>query len=187
MINEKFSVDGYVFETEEEYNEALNEKKGVDYMRSRTNMNNIASVQEVYDKVLEKNIFKTQIGYNFMRELQNVLVKSSLVNNEEIKNIRIDKKGDKNATEMNKQLKEKLKNVESVYKNRFFNSVFLNIGLIILIIIIIIITMNSKNANVLNYKNRLDAEYTSKENDLAAWEEELNEREKLLEDIDDSE
>lgn len=181
MINEKFSVDGYVFETEEEYNEALNEKKGVDYMRSRTNLNNIVSVQEVYDKVLEKNIFKTPIGYNFMRELQNILVKSSLVDNSEIKNIKVDKKGDKNAMESNKQLKNQLKNIESIYKNRFFNSVILNIALVILIIVLMIITMNSKNANVLNYKNRIDAEYNSKVNDLAAWEEELDEREELLE------
>ncbi len=184
MINEKYAVDGYVFETEQEYNDALNEKKGVDYMRSRTNMNNIASVQEIYEKVLEKNIFKTPIGYNFMRELQNILLKSSLVDNDEIKNIKVDKSGDKKILESNKQLKNKLKNVEAEYKNRFFNSVVLNVALIILIVLIIVITNNSKNVNVLNYKNRLDAEYTSKENDLAAWEEELEEREKLLESDD---
>ena len=180
MINEKYAVDGYVFETEQEYNDALNEKRGVDYMRSRTNMNNIASVQEIYEKVLEKSIFKTPIGYNFMRELQDILVKSSLVDSDEIKNIKVDKSADKKVLESNKQLKDKLKNVEVEYKNRFFNSVVLNVALIILIILIIAITNNSKNANVLNYKNRLDAEYTSKENDLAAWEEELEEREKLL-------
>ena len=180
MINEKYAVDGYVFETEQEYKDALNEKRGVDYMRSRTNMNNIASVQEIYEKVLEKNIFKTPIGYNFMRELQDILVKSSLVDSDEIKNIKVDKSADKKVLESNKQLKDKLKNVEVEYKNRFFNSVVLNVALIILIILIIAITNNSKNANVLNYKNRLDAEYTSKENDLAAWEEELEEREKLL-------
>ncbi len=184
MINEKYSVDGYVFETEQEYNDALNEKKGVDYMRSRTNMNNIASVQDIYEKVLEKNIFKTPIGYNFMRELQDILVKSSLVDNDEIKNIRVDKSGNKKVIESNKQLKERLKNVESEYKNRFFNSVVLNVALIILIILIVVITNNSKNANVLNYKNRLDAEYMSKENDLAAWEEELEKREKLLDGED---
>ncbi len=186
MIKEKYSIDGYVFETEQEYNDAVNEKKGVDYMRSRTNMNNIESVQEVYEKVLEKNIFKTPIGYNFMRELQEILVKSSLVDSDEIKNIRVEKKGDKKVLESNKQLKEKLKNVENTYKNRFFNSVVLNVALVILIILIIAITNNSKNVNVLNYKNRLDAEYTSKENDLAVWEEELEEKEKLLDSKEDA-
>jgi len=63
----------------------------------------------------------------------------------------------------------------------------LNIALVILIILIIAITNNSKNVNVLNYKNRLDAEYTSRENDLAIWEEELEEREKQLEKQDDAE
>ena len=187
MVKEKYAVDGFVFENEQEYNDALNEKKGVDYMRSKTNLNNIKNVQEVYDKVLEKNIFKTPIGYNFMKELQDILDKSSLVNSEEIHNIKVEKKGDKKVLESNKQLKEKLKNVESLYKNRFFNSVVLNIGLIVLIIILIMITMNSKNVNVLNYKNRLDAEYTSKENDLAAWEEELEIREKLLEELETAE
>lgn len=182
MVNEKYSVDGYVFSTEEEYNDAVKEKKGVDYMRSRTNMNNVQNVREVYDKVLEKDIFKTPIGYNFMRELQQILVNSKLVEDEEIKNIKIDNVKDKKLAETNKQLKAKLNDVEAVYKSRFFNSVVLNIGLIIFIIIVMVITTNSKNANVLNYKNRLDAEYTSKENDLAAWEEELEYREKLLEE-----
>ncbi len=182
MVNEKYAVDGYVFETEEEYNDAVKEKKGVDYMRSRTNMNNIQNVREVYEKVLEKNIFKTPIGYNFMRELQEILMKSKLISDEEIKNIKVENNGGKKLVEANKQLKKQLSDVESVYKNRFFNSVILNVGLVILIILIIIITTNSNNTNILNYKNRLDAEYTSKEDDLAAWEEELKIREELLEE-----
>lgn len=180
-IDEKYVVDGYVFSTEAEYKDALNEKKGVDYMKSRTNMNNVQNVKEVYEKVLEKNIFKTQIGYNFMRELQEVLMKSSLVSAEEIKNIPVEGREDKRTLETNKQLRERIKNIEADYKNKFFNSIFLNVALIIMIIVIIVITMNSKNTNILNYKNRLDAEYTSKEDDLAEWEEELEEREKMLE------
>lgn len=183
MVNEKYAVDGYVFETEEEYNDAVKEKRGVDYMRSHTNMNNIQNVFEVYEKVLEKNIFKTPIGYNFMRELQEVLVKSKLIEDEDIKNIKVENNGAKKILESNKQLKKKLSDVESVYKNRFFNSVVLNVGLVILIIIIIVITTNSNNTNILNYKNRLDAEYTSKEDELAEWEEELRIREELLEEL----
>ncbi len=182
MVDEKYSVDGYVFSTEEEYNEAVKEKRGVDYMKSKTNMNNVQSVQEVYEKVLEKDIFKTQVGYGFMREMQQILVKSKLVEDEQIKNIRVNNGKDKKLVEANKQLKTKLSNVEAAYKSKFFNSVILNVGLIILIIVIIMITTNSKNANVLNYKERLEAEYISKENDLAIWEQELENREKLLEE-----
>ena len=180
-IDEKYVVDGYIFSTEAEYMDALNEKKGVDYMKSRTNMNNIQNVKEVYEKILEKNIFKTQIGYNFMRELQEVLIKSSLVSNGEIKNIPVESKEEKRLLETNKQLRERINNIESEYKNKFFNSIFLNFALVIVIIVIIVITMNSKNTNILNYKNRLDAEYTSKEDDLAQWEAELKEKEKMLE------
>lgn len=182
MVKDKYVVDGYSFATEEEYNEALKEKKGVDYMRSRTNLNNISDVREIYEKVLEKDIFKTPIGFGFMKELQNILIKSSLVDSAEIKNIKAPKKNDEKMAESNKHLKEQLKNVETIYKNRFFNSVILNIALVVLIIILIAITTNSKNTNILNYKNRIDAEYTSKENDLAAWEDELEAREKLLDE-----
>ena len=185
MVEEKYVVDGYVFFGEEEYNEALNEKKGVEYMRSKINFHNVKNVLEVYEKILEKNIFKTPIGYSFLKELQNILIESELVENSQIKNIRVEETGNKKVLETNKQLKNKLKNIDSVYKNRFVNSLVLNVGLIILIAVLIMITLNSKNINILNYKNRLDAEYTEKENELASWAEELENKEKLLEETEE--
>ena len=72
--------------------------------------------------------------------------------------------------------------IESTYRNRFINVAILNVLLIIVIAVIVAITSNSENINILNYKNRLDAEYNDKENGLVQWKNELDEREKALEE-----
>ena len=69
----------------------------------------------------------------------------------------------------------------SPYRNRFINMVILNVICIILLVLFIIISTNSKNVNIINYRNRIDAEYMEKEDNLARWAEELEARESALE------
>ena len=68
----------------------------------------------------------------------------------------------------------------SPYRNRFINMVILNVICIILLVLFIIISTNSKNVNIINYRNRIDAEYMEKEDNLARWAEELEARESAL-------
>ena len=70
--------------------------------------------------------------------------------------------------------------IESVYRTRFISAVILNAILIIVVILILLIANNSKNTNILNYKNRIDAEYHDKENALVKWKNELDIREEYL-------
>ena len=69
----------------------------------------------------------------------------------------------------------------SPYRNRFINMVILNVILLIILVLFIFIANNSHNLNIINYKNRIDAEYTEKEDNLAKWEEEISLREQELE------
>ncbi|MDE7309625.1 MAG: hypothetical protein K2N61_13380, partial [Lachnospiraceae bacterium] len=59
-----------------------------------------------------------------------------------------------------------------------------NIIFLILLILFIVISNNSKNLNIINYRTRINAEYTEKEDNLARWDEELKEREKQLENLE---
>ncbi len=182
MIDEKYLVDGFRFESKEEAEEAKNEYDGVMYMRSRTNMSNPANVYSVYKSIVEKNLFKTPVGMKYLWELRQVLEKSGSYTEElaelpvlvpkrtaTTKDIEKEKKA--NRKEVIKGMKDL--GIESVYRNRFINSVILNVLLIIVIILVLLITENSSNTNILNYKNRLDAQYTEKENDLVKWQSEL--------------
>lgn len=190
MADDKYVVDGFRFQTKEEAVEAKNEYEGVNYMKSRTNMNNPANVYSVYKSLVEKKVFKTPIGMGFLYELREILYKSGNYSKEEIDSIVISapvrtmtrkmKKKEEKASrkEVIKGMKEL--DIESVYRNRFINSLLFNIVLIIVIALIIMITANSENTNILNYKNRLDAEYGEREDDLIQWQNELNDREKAI-------
>lgn len=192
MAEDKYVVDGFRFKTKEDVAEAKNEYEGVSYMKSRTNMSNPANVYSVYKSLVEKNVFKTPVGMNFLYELKDNLYKSGKYTKEEIDSIIIDvppktlsvkqKKKEEKASrkEVIKNMKEL--DIESTYRNRFINVAILNVLLIIVIVVIVAITSNSENTNILNYKNRLDAEYNDKENGLVQWKKELDEREKDLEE-----
>lgn len=190
MADDKYVVDGFRFKTKEEAAEAANEYEGVSYMKGRTNMKNPANVFSVYKSLVEKRVFKTPVGMKFLYELQDNLLKSGIYTKEELDKIIIDvpvrtltakmKKKEEKASrkEVIRGMKEH--DIESVYRNKFINVAILNIVLIVAIVLIIAITGNSENTNILNYKNRLDAEYSEKENSLVKWKNELDAREKAL-------
>jgi hypothetical protein len=182
MADERYIIDGFKFETKEEALDAKNEYEGVMYMRSRTNMSNPANVYSVYKSIVEKNLFKTPVGMKYLCELRQALEKSGQYK-EELESLPVyvprktatqrDLKKEKKADR--RQVIKEMKDlgIESVYRNRFINAVLLNIILIIALILILMITGNSSNTNILNYKNRLDAQYAEKENDLVKWKKEL--------------
>lgn len=61
-INEiqSYIVNGYVFETKTEYNEAVQEKKAIKYLSSELNLSNIEKTYKLYCELIEKKIFKTR-------------------------------------------------------------------------------------------------------------------------------
>lgn len=65
----------------------------------------------------------------------------------------------------------------------------LNAILLVMFVIFAVIASNSKNLNIINYQNRIDAQYRDLENSLNDWsrelkikEQQLNERESELQD-----
>lgn len=195
MTDEKFIVDGFSFSTKAEAMEAKNEYDGVQYMKSRTNMNNPANVYAVYKSIIHKKLFKTPVGIKYLCELKDVLYKSGMYEEKELDELAIPvpekKDGKSGGFRREKKAKAELtrsdviKNmkkhdIESVYRTRFISAVILNAILIIVVILILLIANNSKNTNILNYKNRIDAEYHDKENALVKWKNELDIREENL-------
>lgn len=177
----KYVVDGYCFQSETDANNARNEIDGIEYLKKRTNFKNPESVLAIYNKIIEKQLFKTPIGYGFLRELQQILYNSPEIEEGTVRDIPVqasDGKRDKKSKDRNASLMPEAQ--EKKYKNRITNMIILNVVLVIAIIVIIIMTNNSSNTNILNYRERLDREYQEKENDLAVWAGQLREKEEQL-------
>ena len=107
-MSEKYVVDGYSFKTHEEAAIAVNEIEGIEYLRKRTNFKNPQSVLSVYDKIIDKELFKTPIGYGFLRELQQILYNAADIEPDSIRNIPVaaadEKKSRKSKDKKNKKL-----------------------------------------------------------------------------------
>lgn len=183
-MSEKYVVDGYCFKTQDEAAIALNEIEGIEYLRKRTNFKNPQSVLSVYDKIIDKELFKTPIGYGFLRELQQILYNASEIEPDSIRNIPVaaadEKNSKKSKDKKNKKLYLMPEEQEKKYKNKITNLIILNVFIIIALIVVIIITNNSDNTNILNYRDRLEREYNEKEDELAAWDSQLREKEHQL-------
>lgn len=192
MAEGKYVIDGFAFKSKEDYMQAKNEYEGVAYMKSRTNMNNPANVFSVYKSLVEKGIFTTPVGISYLYELRSFLIKNneyaSLVEEMSIpvaaNNVAKEKfpfMKKKQALTKSDVIKNMKKyDIESVYRNRFISSIIVIIFLIVVMVFMMIITRNSENTNILNYKNRLDAEYEDREDSLIKWQNQLELREEAV-------
>lgn len=179
MSKKSYIVDGFCFETENKAKEALNEKKGIDYIKQKIDYNNPSSALATYNMINEKGLFKTPLGISFMYEVRANIIKSG-VKEEDVPPIILKDYVQKSETG---------DTPKSPFKARFVNMLILNVILLVMFVVFVIIASNSKNLNIINYQNRIDAQYRDLENSLNDWnrelkikEQELNEKESMLQD-----
>ena len=191
MVKEKI-VGGYAFYDEEEYKRALSEQQGIMHLQKNTNFDDIQSVLAIYRQLIEKNLFSTPVGYDFLAQMYHILYEHKELKNATIPPVPLylgDAKPVQNgvaAVDSQKtmlrmsrmegetdfqlrQLKKKCKGLQKLVVRMGVALVSLIIGGVLLVLIF----SNSKNLNILNYERRLLTKY-------ATWQEELNERENQL-------
>lgn len=172
-MENKYVVEGFEFINDHQVNEAKSEVRGINYIVSRADMNNPKSVLVVYNRIIEKKLFKTPIGIKFLKEIQEMLLASNEIDDSLIKPIPVSLDlSYSTSIKVNVDPKEKEKKKLN-YRTKMINSIVINVILIIVIILMFIITNNSKNVNIINYENRIKDQYSS-------WEEELNQRESII-------
>ena len=159
--NKKYVLDGFEYETKEDYESALNEQKGIQFLFKKYYMKDSKVATTVYNNAIEKELFKTQTGINFMYELRKKISNTGKIEAEELKTIKI-KNVDKQKKEEVQKLSDKIK-----------ISIGINCILAIVIVAMIIIASTSGNANIMNYEAKIQNKYSS-------WESELKEREKAI-------
>ena len=185
-INEiqSYIVNGYVFETKTEYNEAVQEKKAIKYLSSELNLSNIEKTYKLYCELIEKKIFKTPVGMDYLKKLRDVVIKSGNYKAEDIMPIPVKTTGHMEKERVEKYISTKyettVKQYESEKKNmksRLSPSILFNIVLIAVVIAMFIITKNSDSPNILNYERVIQDKYSS-------WQSELNEKEQELKELE---
>lgn len=197
----QYVVNGYQFENAMDYEDAVNEKKGIKYLEEHVNLNDAAELTRMYNTLLEKNMFRTPIGLEYMRKLRAAILRTPGLK-ERPPFVRVpacsgtvqeqDGGGPAASAALTGRSVEdgadsRIKELEArvrKYKDGRRNSVIINIILAIAIIAMLVIAGTSSAPNVINYERVITDKYSSwkqeltdKEKELRQWEKELEQRE----------
>lgn len=186
--NQVYMVGGIAFADPEQAKLAQQEQKRIELLQQKLDYNNVAAVAAVYSKAQQGQIFKTAIGISYMLQLRDFLLQNGyeeggippLILPETSQQL-------KSEEQMLTAQEERIRQRENVWKKRMdaqkekelglrrkLQSCFLIIGvLVVMVIALFVISQTSNNLNILNYKTKLNNEYST-------WEQQLKEREAVI-------
>ena len=179
-----YIINSYQFETKEEYEQALQEKNGINYLNAQLDVNNIEKVYQLYTELVDKKIFITVVGIEYLKKLRGILLRDSRFSADTLRPIRI--------TTVNKQVKNRVeKYISSKYetevrqhkkekegiRNKLNTSIIINVVLVIMLIAMFFISKSSSNPTIIDYERKLQDKY-------ASWESDLREKEQELKDLE---
>lgn len=170
-------VEGFQFATETDASLAKNEQLRIERLESKLDYDNPQMVYAVYNKAIENRVFKTPVGYDFLKRLQDTLKENPSMT-ETIADIPVygvySLRESANPTV--EKIKTSTKKVKEKPKQEFFSKktlIIINLGLVVLVILMFFISTTSSNPTVLNYEKALQNRYSE-------WEKELTEREQII-------
>ena len=185
-------IDGFVFTQEIAAKKARKEAEGIQYVKSKVDMENPQMVLQMYHKLLKEQVFETPVGLAYMKELQNYLAENPALQGAKIEPIVLIKTseggmGQEESIEWYAKNLEEIKQKERVanfrkrraeekveqMKKRLWASLLFCLFLFIVAAGMVVITMMDNHPNILNYENKLIQKYET-------WEKDLEQREQNL-------
>ncbi len=172
MLRNENVVEGFSYKDADLYREAKKEADGVRYMKSRVDFQYPEQVHQIYCRMIEQEMFQTQVGYAYLQELQDYLRTMPQIPNDEIPPIPVGAVvcvADASGTV------DTLREERSKLRRSLQRSVMLNIVAAAMIVVMFAIAFSSSSPTVLNYENRLLDKYS-------AWQQELEQREAVVQE-----
>lgn len=172
-------IDGFTFENEAEAAQAAKEAEGVKYIKAKTDMDNPEMVLQIYNKIIQQQLFETAVGFAYLKDLQDYLISVPCVAKDAVLPIPVRHKAleisiRKKLKTPVKTVREKPKKVaekrDTGYRTKYRVTLFLAVIMAVSMAGMFLITASSNNLNILNYENEIINKY-------AGWEKELEERE----------
>ncbi len=166
-------VEGFSFSTERDAALAATEQKKIEYLEERMNYDNPAGILNIYQKAIRERVFKTPIGLEYLKHLQEYLQTCTDIDPSSILPIPLYKNYDGEFRQQPSPARYRIKPTPKKKSIALPVSVMLNIVLIVAVIAMFFITLKADQPNILNYERALTDRY-------ATWEQELTEREQAI-------
>ncbi len=178
MERDALMVEGFVFPSMKEAQIALKEQKNIEVIRERTEFSNPEDVYGLYVKLLERNMFKTIIGYSFLYELRHTLITEFSYDEQELpvihlpKNMEYDK-----VSRLNQGVMEmKIQQLQLVKKRM---SIVIA-ALAFMVIAMFVIAAVNPNVGYVNTERKVVDKYSAWQENLEQREQAVKEKEKEL-------
>lgn len=176
-MDENRIVEGFEFATSREAYLAKEDLKKIKRIRSKIDLEDIAGVIKLYNKLVEKRYFETIIGITFIYELREHILSKT---NYDLKPIPLPPP---KTVDINKSSMYYLDQINTLKKENDaagMKSKKLSIAIVALVTIVIgmiFIVATNDNVGYFNAEEKVLNKYSAWEERLANWEKELNERE----------
>lgn len=180
-----FVVGGYTFKTKQEAQEAKDEMNAIKYLSGKTDSKDPKQVYVLYNKIIDRQLFYTSIGLNYLKNLQQFLYNSPDIPNDKIKPIPV-KSETQIAIDRRRERNEHRSELHTLsiqvakYKNNYMRIMIVNVFLVIALIAMFFILKTGSNSNVINYEVNVQNKYSSWQTELESKEAKLKEKEKEL-------
>lgn len=177
-------VNGYSFETQEEYEKALEEKKSIERLMKKVNLNKGELLVALYSGLITQNKLSTVIGLEYLCRLRDLIINKKYAKAADLPPIRTGNfkperaVGYKLADTKQKLQEEKQQTLK--YKERIRTLFIVNIALVIVIGVMMYIATTGSNVNIINYEQKLVDKYAGWETQLTEREQRVREAEKRL-------
>ena len=176
-------VNGYCFGSLQDAKEARNESQTIAYFKEKTRGRTVGNLLALYDKLLDEKVFKTPVGWEYLKQLQEEILKSD-ISPDQVRPItlytgftyRVQEDAQKAAMRQAEAIAQRKEKKDY----RFRVSLCVNFLLAVLVAGMFLITLKSDNPNILNYKQVLTNQYASWEQNLTERENRIREKEQEL-------
>ena len=184
----RVEVCGYSFAEPADAALAESERKKIEYLKTHLDSRSPETVLALYRKAVNEKLFKTPVGIEFLRELQDYLINQADYSPEEVPAVPLylsyadpELVHHETVTRRVKPQEEKGKKVSPL-----FVSVVLNLALAAGVGVMFWIASTSDNPNIINYENAVTNRYSSWDQELTQREETLRERERNVRAMEDA-
>lgn len=173
-MEKKFTFQGHTFDDEKQLIAAKKEAEAIEYLRGKTDFNNLNQLLNLYNRILDRDMMETVIGIAFLKEIREGLVRSGMFKEEQIRPVPLpkEKKKEKKREEIRKRTREATLLEKS--KKEALKWKIICFFLSILVVGMFVITLTgTRSPLAIRYEEEVLNKY-------ASWAEELQEKEDFL-------
>ena len=175
-MEKKFTFQGHTFDNEKQLIAAKKEAEAVEYLRSKTDFNNMNNLRKLYDRILDRDMMETVVGIEFLKEIRETLIGSGMFKEDQIRPVPLlpEVKKLKKRKETQKRSKERTLLERSERQNTILKTVCFFLAAIVVAMFAIVLT-GKRSPLAIRYEEQILNKY-------ASWAEELQEKEDFLRD-----